>query len=350
MANHPSRLELRALKDAFLAIRTPADLCSLLAEDMLELSALALKEDNYEAFFVQKRNGEQRLIENPSPPLKRIQRKLNDCLQAVYHFHRSSAAYGFLSACSDDPPWAHRGIVANARQHLGRPWMLNMDVEDFFHAILADRVAWVFLNKPFSFDTELTNLLMRLCIYKGRLPMGAPTSPILSNFAARLLDTDLELLARSKQWLYTRYADDMTISSRQEITEDDVQLLRDYYRAHSFEANEKKTKLMGPKDVHTVTGIVLLENRLDLLPEFFEDLDSEIGKLSEIAGVKGRLGITLMDWVDDYAEKIQGMISFAAHVLGESDARVVKAEKALGKAQHGPKDYGAVSWLDFPYH
>jgi len=71
-------------------------------------------------------------------------------------------------------------------------------LKDAFHAILADRVAWVFLNKPFSFDSELASLLMRLTSYQGRLPMGAPSSPTLSNFAARLLDTDLELLARSR--------------------------------------------------------------------------------------------------------------------------------------------------------
>lgn len=338
------------MKDAFLAVQNTYDLCRLLEEDLLELTALALHNETYETFYVLKRNGEQRLIEDPVPPLKRFQRKLNDCLQAVYHFHRSSAAYGFLTACSDDPPYLHRNIVNNARQHLGRPWMLNLDIEDFFHAVLADRVAWVFLSKPFSFDEELANLLMRLCTYNGRLPMGAPTSPILSNFATRLLDTDLEALARSRQWIYSRYADDMSFSSKTEITADDIQLLRDYYRAHSFEPNEKKLKLMGPKDVHTVTGIVILENRLDLLPEFFEDLHTEIVRLADIAGTKGRLGITLIDWVNDYADKIQGMISYAAYVVGEGDSRVAQAEKALNKALNGPKNYGAVSWLDFPYH
>lgn len=349
MPNHPSRLELRALHDAFLALKTPTDLCNLFNVEALDLHALAAK-PAYESFYVLKKNGEQRLIENPVPDLKSFQRKLNDALQAVYHFNKTDVAYGFLTACADDPEWLRPNIVNNARQHLGQPWMLNMDIEDFFHFVTAERVAWVFLSKPFQFDDDLAKLLMLLTTYNGRLPMGAPTSPILSNFGARLLDEDLKALARSKQWIYSRYADDMSFSSRREITEDDIQLLRDYYRAHGFEPNEKKLKLMGPKDVHSVTGIVIGENRLDLEAAFFEDMELEIKRLADIAGTKGRLGITLIDWVDDYAEKIQGMIAFAEYVLGARDPRVEKAERALFQAKNGPKDYGAVSWLDFPYH
>lgn len=174
---HPSRLKLRALHDAFLALETPEQLCRMLEEDPLELTALSLN-PAYESFYVAKRNGEQRLIEDPNPSLKSVQRKLNEALQAVYHFYRSDAAYGFLTACSDDEPWQHRNIVSNARQHLAQPWMLNMDVEDFFHYVPAEKVAWIFLSPPFRFDSELAALLMRLCVYKERLPMGAPTSPI----------------------------------------------------------------------------------------------------------------------------------------------------------------------------
>ena len=348
MAEHPSRLEFRAIKNAFLAIRTVSDLCELLGEDPLELAALAL-EPVYEEFYIAKRNGEQRLIENPVAALKSVQRKLNECLQAVYHFHRSSAAYGFLTACADDAPHQHRHIVNNARQHLGQPWMLNMDIEDFFHAVPASQVAWVFLSKPFSFDEELAALLMRLTTYKGRLPMGAPSSPILSNFAARLLDTDLELLARSRRWVYSRYADDMTFSSRETISAADIDLLRDYYRAHGFEPNEKKTRLMGPRDVHSVTGIVILDNRLDLTDAFYEELNTEIRHLADVASVKGRLGVTLTDWVDDYAQRIRGMIAFAEHVLGEKHFKVTEAEQALAKAMERPKDFGVMSWTEWPY-
>lgn len=349
MPKHPSRLELKALHNAFLALERPADLAAMLETDELYLFTIAAA-PAYETFFVPKRNGEQRLIEDPAPPLKKIQRNLNEALQAVYYFHRTDAAYGFLTACADDEPHQHRNIISNARSHMGRPWMLNMDVEDFFHYVPDEKVAWIFLSRPFTFDDDLARMLMMLTTLHGRLPMGAPTSPVLSNFAARLLDEDLLTLARSRQWIYTRYADDMTFSSRTEITQADIQLLQEYYLAHGFEANEKKTKLMGPNDPHSVTGIIVGENRLDLEPGYFEDMNTEIKRLADISATKGRLGITLRDWVNEYADKIEGMISYGAQVLGEGDPRITTARQELAKAISGPKNYGAVSWLDFPYH
>ena len=344
-----SRIELRAFKDAFLALRTTSDLCQLVEEDAFDLNQLAL-DPKYENFVVPKRNGDPRYIEDPEPRLKTVQRKLNTFLQGVYHFNRTNTAFGFITACSDDPPNMGRGIVNNARQHIGQPWMLNMDILDFFHNVKTEKVAWIFLTQPFSFDAELADLLTRLCTYKGRLPMGSPASPILSNFAARLLDTEFETLARSRQWIFSRYADDMTISSKVEITKDDIELLRGYYRAHGFEPNEKKTKLMGPNDEHIVTGIRILEDCLDLSSEFYGELGTEIRHLKDINSVKGRLGVSLMDWVDDYSDRIRGMITFAEHVLGEGHPKVLKARQNLAKALERPKDFGTLSWLDWPYN
>ena len=346
--SHPSRLELRAMREAFLSVRNTNGLCQLLEEDPLALTAMAL-EPQYDTFHTAKRNGEQRLIEDPEPALKSVQRKLNDCLQAVYYFQRSPAAHGFLTACSDDSVRESRNVVNNARKHLRQPWMLNMDIEDFFHNVPDERIEAVFSHAPFQFDEALTDLLTRLSTYKGRLPMGAPSSPILSNFASQVLDRELETLAQSRQWVYSRYADDMTISSKTEITQADIELLRGYYRAHGFEPNEKKTKLMDPDDDHTVTGLLLLGDRLDLSSEFYGELGREIRHLKDINSVKGRLGVSLMDWVDEYADRIRGMIAFADHVLGEHHPKVKKARQNLAKALERPKDYGVMSWNEWPY-
>jgi RNA-directed DNA polymerase len=348
MKRSPSRYELRLWMNSFLGLTSIDDFCQLTGIESIELHRIA-GSVLYREFYVPKKNGEKRLIEDPVSELKAIQRIINDFLQGVYHFHRSSSAYGFLVSCSDDPPYLHRNIVNNARQHIGKKWMLNMDIEDFFHAVKSDRVAWIFLSKPFSFDSDLAYLLMQLTTYKGRLPMGAPTSPILSNFAAKLLDNDLETLSKSKGWVYSRYADDMSFSSDNEIMEQDIILLRDYYEAHNFIANEKKVKLMGPGDEHSVTGIVVGNKNLDLKDEFFEQLGAELKQLNEVSNVKGRLGVTLKDWVDDYRDRIEGMIVFAEFVLGERNEKVLAAKRELERALASTIQPGAYSWLDFPY-
>ena len=50
---------------------------------------------------------------------------------------------------------------------------------------------------------------------KGRLelPQGAPTSPILANFAALSLDRKISNACLVRSWTYTRYADDLVIST-----------------------------------------------------------------------------------------------------------------------------------------
>ncbi|MFN8304385.1 MAG: reverse transcriptase family protein [Saprospiraceae bacterium] len=345
----PSRLELRAKHDAFLRLHSVTGLCELLDEDPLRVLRVS-EQPEYREFKVPKKNGELRLIEDPAPELKSVLRQLNECLQAVYYFYKSPAAFGFLTGCSDDPPELQRSIVGNARQHMGQAWMLNMDLEDFFHAVEDEQIAAIFLGEPFGFPAELARTLTLLCCYKGRLAMGAPTSPVLSNFAARRLDADLCALAEKRGWRYTRYADDMTFSTNKEaISEDDIALLKGYFEAHGFANNESKTKLMGPDVPHVVTGIVVGDNHLDLKDEFFSDLQREIRQYDELRQVKGRLGISLLDWVEDYDDRIRGMMEFARQVVGQNDPRLRHLTRELHEAHQRKVVYAAFSWLDFPY-
>jgi RNA-directed DNA polymerase len=46
----------------------------------------------------------------------------------------------------------------------------------------------------------------------GHLPQGAPTSPMLANLVCAALDTEIQKIASREGLVYTRYADDMTLS------------------------------------------------------------------------------------------------------------------------------------------
>src|SRR5262249_22763854 len=101
-------------------------------------------------------------------------------------------------------------IVHNARRHVGRAVILQMDIPDFFTATRADRVQRYF--EHIGWNREAATLLVRLCTYQGGLPQGAPTSPMLSNIVNYHLDSRLAALEKSKCPEYSRYADDITFS------------------------------------------------------------------------------------------------------------------------------------------
>lgn len=80
-----------------------------------------------------------------------------------------------------------RSIVSNATVHKNKNCVLNIDLKDFFDTIHIGRVIGLFKSKPFCFNADIANKLAYLVCYKRRLPQGAPTSPIISNFICRRL-------------------------------------------------------------------------------------------------------------------------------------------------------------------
>jgi RNA-directed DNA polymerase len=60
---------------------------------------------------------------------------------------------------------------------------------------------------------RLANALTLLTTYEGKLPIGAPTSPVISNFICYQLDSDLIDFCGENHLTFTRYADDLTFSS-----------------------------------------------------------------------------------------------------------------------------------------
>ena len=334
----------------FLACRRLEDLALLLCKPALKLLSLS-EFPTYNEFTLPKKSGGHRLIEDPTKELKKVQRKLNDYLQAVYYFNRSNAAYGFLTNPVDDPSPRH--ILSNAQIHIGCRWLINMDMKDFFHFISEDRVRQVFEIPVFDFKESISKVLAGLCCYKGRLPMGAPTSPILSNFATLGLDRDLEAYALNHSMSYTRYADDMTFSSKAAISQEHFREIEKLINTHQFQVNPGKVKHYGPDQADKeVTGLWVRDNRIDLPDEYLAQLTLAIDRLDEIIDDKfstlsGRGQPTL--WLEEWEQQIRGKLEFARQILGEEDLLYLDLALRLEEALMPPENFGPMNWLDFGY-
>ena len=69
------------------------------------------------------------------------------------------------------------------------------------------------MKPPYNLGEEAALVISQIACYKGKLPQGAPTSPILTNMVCAPLDTQLTKLAKKYNLQYSRYADDITFST-----------------------------------------------------------------------------------------------------------------------------------------
>src|SRR5690606_37339505 len=103
----------------------------------------------------------------------------------------------------------------------------------------------------------------QLSCYSGKLPQGAPSSPIISNLICEILDYRLLKISKKYKLDYTRYADDLTFSTNDKKfldlkTEFYKKLENELIRA-GFRINEKKKRLQMSNSRQVVTGLVVNE-------------------------------------------------------------------------------------------
>mgnify|MGYP001796482989 FL=1 len=303
----------------------------------------------YKVFKVGKKSGGERTIETPTYTLKKVQERLNGYLQATYYFEKTPLAYGFVTNTRNDKD--RRDILSNAQKHLNQPFMLNIDLKDFFHSIEVPQVWKVFGNAPFKFQREAVEALTRLTTYRGRLPMGTPTSPSLSNFAARKLDEAFQVFAEANSLLVTRYVDDVTFSSDNEITTKMLEDIKSLITLHEFKLNEKKVKFYGEKDQKEVTGILLKGDEVALPDSYISELEQEIEQLATVLLVQNQQGKLNTFWVENHKKHVRGKINFLGYVLGNNSVEKQRLLKLYEQAIYPPpEDFGSYSWRSFHYH
>ncbi len=243
-----------------LSVSNISSLASLLRIKPKSLSYLIYKvknEDRYHIFEIPKKSGGARIIYAPDNRLKTIQRRLSKELLLVYPAR--TCVHGYVNG---------RNIRSNARYHLHKKWIINIDLKDFFQSIHFGRVRGLLQSEPFNYGQRLANEIANLCCYKNLLTQGASTSPILSNFICWRLDKELSLLASSCHCSFSRYADDITISTNTKdiptemgyIEEGSFKLsekILDIIHSNGFTVNEEKVRFATNNNRQEVTGLVV---------------------------------------------------------------------------------------------
>lgn len=204
----------------------------------------------YNTFTIPKRNGNSREIASPYPVLMSCQKWIYENLLLNQPLH--SCSKGFIKNVS---------IVDNAKEHLGKSYLLKMDIEDFFPSIPLNRVISVF--KQMGYNQKVSYYLASICCLHRSLPQGAPTSPSLSNIIAKRLDKRLHGLSQKLNLSYTRYADDLTFSGN-ELSIKLISYIERIVEQEGFKLNSNKTKLLSENKQKIVTGISISSGKLTI--------------------------------------------------------------------------------------
>ena len=214
----------------------------------------------YKLFSIPKSAGGQRIISVPPSQVMQWQKMLLKFLSANYDAKPS--VHGFTYG---------RSICSNASYHVARHLVLNVDIRDFFPSIHYSRIRGLFKGHPFNFPHSVASTLAQLCAWRGSLPQGAPTSPIISNLICRQLDTDIWRLTKKLGCRFTRYADDITVSTNAGsmpldiVREHDLdsgivnlgEAFKTIFTKHGFSINEGKVRIQSGSTRQEVTGLPL---------------------------------------------------------------------------------------------
>ena len=325
-AIHPGALlksckkhELNALY--FLSLETPQEFTRFLKTSFPVLEDL-INNPSYETYTLRKKRGGVRQIYKPDKVLKGILKRLNYYLQAYYLWIKPIEIHGFVV----NPHYLgfHCNIVENARVHVGKMAVLNIDLKDFFPNISARQVKALFSSDYFNFSEQLATALTLLTTYEGRLPTGAPTSPVISNFICHHLDADLRNFCRQNNLAYTRYADDLTFSSDTIISNDDILDLINLIRRNQFEINEKKVRMKTSGRKQIVTGLTVNE-KVNVDRKLLKKIRAMLHDLStngKETAAQRHFGLAVLQEHHTIAflNRLSGYINFVGMVRGKNDS------------------------------
>lgn len=204
----------------------------------------------YNTFYIDKKSGKKRRIDEPIYSLKIVQRWL--LYKILYKIKPSKYSYGFVKTIEKSKP----PLVQVAEKHQHNLYLMKMDLKDFYPSIHRKRVYSLF--RKIGYNSSVSNLLTNICVFEDHLPQGAVTSAYLANLVCKRLDNRIAGYCNKRSIIYTRYADDMAFSSDdRELLRKDYNIIKAIIENEGFSLNTEKTRFSGPITHKEVLGITI---------------------------------------------------------------------------------------------
>lgn len=300
---------------------------------------------SYVRFTTIGRSQKRREIATPTRDLMLVQRWIAENVLARLHVGPNSYAYAKGSS-----------IVSCASAHCSSRWLVKMDVRKFFSSIDERQIYSIFVD--LGYRALVAFELARLCTWPandapnrldavyadrsggpnyrhgplGSLPIGAPTSPMLSNLYMALFDHKLSVHAARNSLVYSRYADDIFLSSSNHSFKriDAIraaQFVREELTHIGLFDNRSKSTIVPPGGRKIVLGLIVNGVRPQLSPEFKKRLRMHYHYIDLVGAMKHASRRNFAS-VPTLERHLRGSIAYARQIDSEyADAILLRHEK-----------------------
>lgn len=183
----------------FYCLESKSKLIELLRVGKRKLSILTKSEDLYREEKITGKNGKSRSVQKPRPDLKKVQKRVEELLKRI-----------------KIPSYIHapaKGIshINNAQAHINAAVVRKLDIEKYFPST-PSRHVYSFFHKWMKCSPDVAAILTKILTFKGSLPTGSPSSPIISYFSHIKMWKSINEIVNHYNCNLTVYMDDVTIS------------------------------------------------------------------------------------------------------------------------------------------
>lgn len=203
-------------------------------------------------------NINQRKVYAPSKKLKLIQRFINSSILEFAEYNRD-VVYSYRKGA----------VIREAvEKHSSSQYFFQTDISDFFSSLKSNDIYKAITTRlskvPVTDLESYIDRILYIMVVDNQLPAGFATSPLLSNICLADFDDALKYYCDTNNLVYTRYSDDLIISSKNNEFISDIEnvIQRLLHQEISFEVNlnKNKTKIKHLGQKIKILGFSILPN------------------------------------------------------------------------------------------
>jgi RNA-directed DNA polymerase len=198
-----------------------------------------------------------RIFYHPSKRLKKLLKAIDTFL--LKKIKLPDSVHGARKGCSN---------VTNANQHVGKQFVFNTDIENFFPTIKPYNVYQLFIRLKCSH--EVARVLARLCTADNHVPQGYNTSSTIANLVLSPVMRRIENLFKKRGLKPTSLVDDVTVSGDRDA-DIFIKTIEKIIKEAGFKVKPGKTHSFHRSRQQKVTGIVVNE-KLNIDKDYFKEL------------------------------------------------------------------------------